>query len=296
MKAIIFGINGQDGFYLTQLLLKNNIEVIGVSRSNNLWLSGDIGDSKFVEGLIKKHKPEFIFHFAAISTTQHKAVLENHNTIALGTLNILESIKNYSPKSGVFLSGSAMQFENKGVPINEQTPFEGSSLYSVARIQSVYAARYYRDRFGLKIYIGYFFNHDSPLRTDHHVNKMIASAVKRIAMGSNERLELGNINVRKEFSFAGDVVKAVWHLINQDAIFETVIGSGRAYSIKEWTELCFQKVNKSWENFVDVKTNFTPDYMILVSDPTLIQSMGWEPEVDFNQMVDIMMQGDDSIN
>ena len=290
MKAIIFGINGQDGYYLRQLLLNNNIEVIGVSRSNNLWLNGDISNTKLVEDLIKKHKPEFIFHFAAISTTQHKAVLENHNAISLGTLNILESVKNYSPKSRVFLSGSAMQFENKGVPINEQTPFKGSSLYSVARIQSVYAARYYRDGFGLKIYIGYFFNHDSPLRSDSHVNKMIASAVKRIAMGSNERLELGNINVCKEFSFAGDVVKAVWQLVNQDIIFETVIGSGAAYSIKEWTECCFEKINKNWENFVDVKTNFTPDYMILVSEPTLIHSMGWEPEVDFNQMVDIMMQ------
>ena len=292
MKAIIFGITGQDGYYLSQLLLNNNIEVVGVSRSNNFWLSGDISDGRFVEDLIKTHKPEFIFHFAAISTTQHKAVFENHNAIATGTLNVLESVKNHSPSSRVFLSGSAMQFENKGLPINEQTPFESKSPYSVARIQSVSAARYYRDCFGLKVYVVYFFNHDSPLRTDHHVNKKIVSAVKRIAKGSSERLELGNINVRKEFSFAGDVVRAVWKLVNQDTIFETVIGSGLAYSIKEWTELCFQKVDKSWENFVEVKTNFTPEYMMLVSDPTLIYRMGWEPKVDFYQMIDLMMKNE----
>jgi GDPmannose 4,6-dehydratase len=292
VKAIIFGINGQDGFYLSQLLIKNKVEVIGVSRSESEWTMGDIGNFAFVEALVKKYKPEYIFHFAALSTTQHSALFENHNAISTGTLNVLEAVKNHSPNSRVFLSGSAMQFKNEGLPINEQTSFEASSNYSVARIQSVYAARYYRDRFRLKVYVGYFFNHDSPLRTDHHVNKMIVSAVKRIAMGSTERLELGNMNVCKEFSFAGDIVKAVWRLVNQDTIFETVIGSGKAYSIKEWTELCFQKINRNWENFVEVKSHFTPEYLMLVSDPSLVKGIGWEPEVDFYQMVEMMMKSD----
>lgn len=290
MKAVIFGVNGQDGHYLSQLLINNGIEVIGVSRSGDLWLKGDISDYALVEELIKTHKPDFVFHFAAISTTQHKGVFDNHKAIVTGTLNVLEAVKNHSPASRIFLSGSAMQFINNEIPINEETPFEASSFYSVARIQSVYAGRYYRDRFGLKVYIGYFFNHDSPLRTEYHVNKKIIAAVKRIASGSNERLELGNITVRKEFSFAGDIVKAVWLMVNQELIFEAVIGSGNAYSIKEWTEQCFLKIDKNWEEFIDIKTGFTPEYTLLVSDPSRIKSLGWRPEVDLYKLVDLMME------
>src|SRR5277367_2342099 len=108
-----------------------------------------------------------------------------------------------------------MQFKNEGLPIDELTPFEASSPYSVSRIQSVYAARYYRSVFGLEVYTGYFFNHDSPLRAENHVNQKIAAAVKRIGAGSNEKLYLGNINVRKEFNYAGELVEAVWILVNQ---------------------------------------------------------------------------------
>lgn len=178
MRALIFGINGQDGYYLNQLLIANNIEVIGVSNFIDKWIRGDVSIFEFVEELIIKHKPEYIFHFAANSTTHHSALFDNHNAISTGTLNILECVKNYSPRSKVFLSGSAMQFKNEGLPIDEKTPFAASSPYSVARIQSVYAGRYYRDTFGLQVYVGYFFNHDNPLRIERHVNQKIAAAVK----------------------------------------------------------------------------------------------------------------------
>jgi GDPmannose 4,6-dehydratase len=183
-----------------------------------------------------------------------------------------------------------MQFKNEGLPIDEQTPFEASSPYSVARIQSVYAGRYYRSAFGLKVYAGYFFNHDSPLRSEKHVNQKIVSSVKRIANGSTEKLELGNIDVRKEFNYAGDVVEAVWTLINQDTVFEAVIGSGDAHSIQEWVEYCFKKINRNWEDYVIIDHDFTPDYKILVSNPELIRSIGWKPKVDFYMLADIMME------
>jgi GDPmannose 4,6-dehydratase len=190
----------------------------------------------------------------------------------------------------VFLSGSAMQFKNEGLPINELTPFDASSPYSVSRIHSVYAARYYRSAFGLKVYTGYFFNHDSPLRAENHVNQKIVSAVKRVGAGSTEKLYLGNINVRKEFNYAGDLVEAIWILVNQDKVFEAVIGGGVVYTIKDWIEYCFSKINRNWEDFVIEDKNFVAEYSILISDPAVIKSLGWKPKVDFFELADLMMR------
>jgi GDPmannose 4,6-dehydratase len=128
----------------------------------------------------------------------------------------------------------------------------------------VYAGRYYRAKFGMAVYCGYLFNHDSPLRSERHVNQKIVCAVNRIANGSNEKLELGNIDVEKEFNYAGDVVEAIWILVNQNAIFETVIGCGETHSIREWLEYCFKKINKNWNDFVVINPNYKAEYKILV--------------------------------
>lgn len=289
MKAIIFGITGQDGYYLNKLLLEKGIEVIGVSRSNPKYIQGCAGNFEFVDNLIKKNKPDYIFHLSANSTTSHEALFENHQEISTGTLNILESVKNYCRNCKVFLSGSAMQFKNCGLPIDEKTEFEASSPYSIARIQSVYAGRYYREKFKIQVYVGYFFNHDSELRTERHVNKKIANTVNRIKDGSDEKLELGNIDVKKEFNFAGDMVEAIWLLVNQDNIFEAVIGSGKAYSIKEFIKYCFNKIGKKYEDYVILKKDFIPEYQMLVSNPALIESIGYEQKVDFHTLADIML-------
>lgn len=197
MKAIIFGITGQDGYYLNKLLFEKGIEVIGVSRSNAQYINGEVGDFEFVNKLIEQHKPDYIFHLAANSTTRHEALFENHQVISTGTLNILESVKNHCADCKVFLSGSAMQFKNTGAPIDENTEFEASSPYSIARIQSVYAGRYYRNKFKISVYVGYFFNHDSDLRTERHVNKKITNAVNRIKMEVKKSLNLEILKSKK---------------------------------------------------------------------------------------------------
>ncbi len=288
MKAIIFGVSGQDGYYLTELLRGKSLEVVGVARSAG-DVKGDIADFEFVAQLIKAHRPDYIFHFAANSSTRHDTLFENHQAISTGTLNVLEAVRKHSPSSKVFLSGSAVQFQNDGTPIDERSPFEASSPYSIARIQSAYAGRYYRKTFGLAVYCGYFFNHDSPLRTERHVNQKVASAVKRIAKGSNEKLELGNVDVEKEFNYAGDIADAIWVLVNQDSVFEAVIGSGEAHSIKEWAEYCFRKINRNWEDYVVINPNYKPEYKILVSNPALLKSLGWRPKVGFHQLADMML-------
>lgn len=288
MKAIIFGSGGQDGFYLRRLLEQQNIETIGISRSGG-ELAGDVADWQFVERALKEFQPDYIFHLAANSTTRHEAVFDNHAAISTGSINILEAARRHCRQSRIFLSGSAVQFENRGAPIDEKTPFAPLSPYAVSRIHSVYAARYYR-LLGIKSYVGYFFNHDSPLRSEQHVNQKIAIAAKRIAAGRNEKLEIGDPAVKKEFNFAGDVMEAVWILINQTEVYEAVIGSGEAYKIENWLDLCFSAVGLNWREHVSVKKDFKPEYRILVSNPALIKSLGWQPQTSIEDLAKMMME------
>jgi GDPmannose 4,6-dehydratase len=289
MKAIIFGEGGQDGRFLRLLLQEHGIDVLGIGRTSG-ELTGDIAISEFVQSVLKRHKPDYVFHLAAASATRHSLLFENHNTISTGTLNVLEAVKLHSPKARVFLSGSALQFKNVGDPINEDTPFEASSPYALARIHSAYAGRYYRSTFGLTVYYGYFFNHDSEFRTEAHVNQRIANAVKRIEAGSNEPLQIGDIEVQKEFNFAGDIVDAIWKIVNQEKAFEVVIGCGTAHSIKEWIEYCFTKIRRNWRDHVKVQNDYKAEYARLVSDPALLYSLGWAPKVSFEQLADRMLE------
>ena len=290
LKALIFGISGQDGFYLSSLLKEKGIEVIGSSRTQGI--KGDIGDLFFVEYLIKEHSPDYIFHLAADSSTKHQHLFQNHNSISTGTINILESCRIYSPESRIFLAGSAMQFENDGSPISESTPFSASSPYSLARIHATYAGRYYRDFFGMKIFTGFLFNHDSPLRSESHINQKIVKTAQRIKAGEKLKLEIGSTEVRKEFNFAGDIVEAIWTLVNQDQIPECVIGSGVSHSIGEWIESCFSIAELEWKDHVILLDNFVPEYQNLVSNPGLIKSIGWSPKNTITSLAQKMMRSD----
>lgn len=288
MKAIIFGANGQDGYYLKALLIQQGIEVIGISRSGD-FLRTDISNFTEVEELLKFHKPHYIFHLAANSTTRHDAIFENHQTISTGTFNILEAIRLHSIQAKVFISGSGLQFENKNKPIKETDPFEARDAYSVSRIHTVYAARYYRTQHQVKAYVGYFFNHDSPRRSERHVAQKIASAAVRISNGSNERLVIGDVNTIKEWTFAGDVAEAIWCLVNQDKVFEANLGSGIGYSIADFLEECFSLIGKNWKSHVDVEAGFQAEYQQLVSDSSLIHSLGWQPKTSLKQLAQLMM-------
>lgn len=286
--AIIFGSNGQDGYYLNQLFDELGIISINVSR-RNAAICGTVSDYNFVQKLVNDFRPDYIFHFAAHSSTKHQFLFENHETISTGTINILESVKLFSPNTRIFISGSAMQFKNDGHPIDESAAFEAKSPYAIARIQSVFAARYYAYAFGLKTFVGYFFNHDSPLRSEHHINQKIVRAVQRIASGSKEKLALGNLEIQKEFNYAGDVVNAIWKLINQEKVTEAVIGSGKAYTIKDWVEQCFSLKNLQWQQHVELQSDYISEYKILVSNPQTIKGIGWTPQTDFYDLANMMM-------
>ncbi|MCG5060486.1 MAG: GDP-mannose 4,6-dehydratase [Limnoraphis sp. WC205] len=288
MKSLILGANGQDGYYIKKLCEAKGIPCIGISRSGD-WLHGDISDYKQVEDLVKTHEPTYIFHLAAKSTTRHDALFENHETISTGTINVLESVRRHSPDSKIFIAGSGVQFHNDGNPISEGNPFEPSSPYAVARIQSVYAARYYRS-LGIKAYVGYLFHHESPLRKPNHVSQKVVLAAKRIAEGSEEKLQMGDVSVAKEWTFAGDVASGIITLVEQDNIFEAVIGSGKTYTIQDWIEVCFSNLGLDWRTHLEETENFKAEYKRLVSNPALIKSLGWEAKVRFSELAAMMIQ------
>jgi GDPmannose 4,6-dehydratase len=242
-----------------------------------------------VKEMVRRHKPDVIFHLAAKSTTHHEALFENHKTISTGTLNILEAVYRWHPVCKVFITGSGVQFVNKGEPIHEADPFEAASAYSVERIHSIYSARYFRT-LGIRVYVGYLFHHESPLRKPTHVSQKIVQAVKRIVAGSDEKLELGDISVEKEWAFAGDVAEGMAILVEQDQVFEAVIGTGKTHTIKDWLKICFASVGKDWTNHVVIRDGFTPEYKRLFSNPETMHSLGWRPKVDFAELAELMLR------
>ena len=287
-SIIIFGANSQDGYYLADLYRRQGCEVLGISRTGE-WLRGDVTSFEFVEELVRSYKPDVIFHLAATSTTHHEVLFENHKTIGTGALNILEAVYRWSPRCRVFLTGSGLQFANRGEPIHETDPFDASSAYSVERIHSVYLARYFRT-LGLRVFVGYLFHHESPLRKSTHVSQKIVQAVKRIAAGSDEKLELGDIYVEKEWAFAGDIAEGMAFLVGQDKVFEAVIGTGKTHTIEDWLKTCFASIGKDWTNHVVLRDGFTSEYKRLFSNPETMRSLGWRPKVYFDELAELMLQ------
>lgn len=291
--VLIFGVNGQDGHYLSRLFEERKIKVVGVSRQGQA-VNGDVASADFVDDLIKRLRPERVFHLAANSTTRHAALRENHQTISLGSLNILESVYRHCPDCRVFLTGSGVQFVNEGKPIHETDPFSASSAYSAERIYSVYLGRYYRN-LGLKVFAGYLFHHESPLRQTSHISQKIINTARKIGQGSRERLQIGDISVSKEWAFAEDIARGILTLTDQEKVFEAVIGTGQAYSIEDWLELCFKALDLNWKDHVDVIPGFSPEYRCLVSNPETIRSLGWNPSVSFEELAQIMLAGSSNL-
>lgn len=288
MKALIFGANGQDGHYLARSFRADGIEPVEVDRTGDM-ITGDVADMAFVTGLIRDHRPAFIIHLAAVSTTRHDALFANHAAISTGTLNILEAVHRASLPARILLCGSGVQFRNDGTPITETTPFEASSAYAVARIQSVYAARYYRT-LGIHACVAYLFHHESPRRPEDHVSQRIVRAVQRIRDGSRETLEIGDPRVAKEWTFAGDVVNGMRVLLNQTTLYEAVIGSGETHTIQEWIEACCAIAGIDPARHVRTTPGFTAEYATLRSNPALLRSLGWRPAVSFHELAAMMMQ------
>jgi GDPmannose 4,6-dehydratase len=278
-RAIITGANGQDGFFLAELLRHYQIEPVLVPSSGVV----SIVDTYAVNRLVEDTRPDYVFHLAAKSTVEHAAARQNHYLLANGTLNILQAVKDYAPECCVFLTGSAYQFRNDGNPIKETDPWETRSVYCAARGYSNLLARAYR-HMGLHVYFGYFFHHDSPRRHARHISQRIATAARE-----GKEVEIGNAEVVKEWTWAGDTVEAVWSLVNQDKIWEANIGTGIGHSIMEFAEACFAVKGLNAKNFVRPRADFEPEYSRLTCDPERIYSTGWRPRRNLEYIAEQMV-------
>jgi GDPmannose 4,6-dehydratase len=286
--ALIFGAGGQDGHYLAEECAVRGLTAIGCSRAGGRWLPCDVADAAAVAELVRLHQPAFIFQLAARSSTRHEALAENHAAITTGTLNVLESAWRHAPQARVFLPGSGVMFRNEGHPISEHDEFVASSPYALARIHSVHAARYFRT-LGLRVFVGHLFHHESPLRGPGHVSRMIVDAAHRASAGASEIIEIGDVTVEKEWAFAGDIAAGMFALAEQNEVFEAVIGTGRAYAIRDWLDACFGLVRCDWRKFVRLRADFVPEYRRLVSDPATMLKLGWSPRVGFAELAAMMM-------
>jgi GDPmannose 4,6-dehydratase len=222
------------------------------------------------------------------STTAHHALFENHAAIGTGAINILESVKQWSPGTKVFITGSGLQFVNRGRPISETDPMDHASAYAATRNYTVLLARYFRN-LGIQTYVGYLFHHESPLRGEQHICQKIARAVHRIALGSDELIQLGDISVMKEWTYAEDIAEGIMTLFEQNRISEATIGSGQAYSIEKWLSECFKLINKDWRLYVRESNDFKAEYMVLVSNPATINSLGWSATTSLSELARIMV-------
>lgn len=287
-RAIIFGASGQDGFYLRELLERKGWEVAPFDQ-RGMAIRVDVADAKAVDSLIRRYRPSRIFHLAAHSSTSHEAGEKNFRTIGMGAWNILSSAWRHVPQARVFIAGSGVQFLNRGRPIREEDPFAPSSPYAVARIAAVYAARYFR-RMGLAAYVGYLFHHESPRRKPEQISRRIAAVA---AGGSQGPVLIGNLNVRKEWAFAGDIVEGIWSLVSQGRVMEACIGTGKAFSIAEWSEACFSQCGGDWRKKIHPrKGKFIPEYSLLVSSPRKMFALGWRPRTTIWQLASLMVESE----
>jgi GDPmannose 4,6-dehydratase len=286
-RAMIFGGTGQDGVYLSKLLRESGLDVTCISRSGG-DCQLDVADVDSVQRVLVRERPDYVFHFASTSSTGHEHLWANHSSIGTGTLAILDAVERHLPQTKVLLAGSGLQFVNEGKPLDEECALDHSSPYAVARNYSLYAARYFRSR-GLHVYFTFLFNHDSPLRSNRHLNMKIAEAAAMAARGGGSRLQIGDLSAEKEFNFAGDVAAALWRIVCQDSFYEIVVGSGQTCSVLDWVQMCFGYVGLDWRKYVETDSSYRSPYRRLVCDPARLLSLGWQPSVDVRQLSGIMM-------
>ena len=314
-KALICGVSGQDGAYLAQLLLGKGYAVYGTSRdaqigtfrnldrlgiiSNVKVMSMAINDFRSVLQVIDRVKPDEIYNLSGQSSValSFDQPVETLESLAIGTLNLLEGIRFMGLNSRLYSAGSSECFGDTGnSPADEATPFRPRSPYAVAKATAYWEVANYREAYGLFACTGILFNHESPLRPERFVTQKIVRAACRIAAGCPERLRLGNLFVQRDWGWAPEYVVAMWLMLQKDVPEDFVIATGETNSLENFVSIAFSSVGLKWRDHVDIDTSLLrpSDLKMSSADPTLAkQKLGW---IASTRMPDLVQKMIESIN
>ena len=310
-KALILGVNGQDGSYLAEFLLDKGYQVIGwipssipISFENIQHIldkiiitKGDLLDQDSLNACMEEYHPDEVYNFAAPSfvVTSWKAAVQVGDIAALGVLRLLEAIRLIHPQAHFFQASSSEMFGNPvETPQNEATPFQPRNPYGMAKVYAHWATVNYRQRYRLFAVSGITFNHESPRRPAEYVTRKITRAAARIKAGLERELIMGDLDARRDWGFAGDYIEAMWRMLQRDQPDDFVIGTGQIHSVRDLLDQAFEYVDLDWHAYVKVDPGlFRKEENILQADIRKAKrSLGWEPRVFFKDLVHIMVDAD----
>ncbi|CAN5731820.1 GDP-mannose 4,6-dehydratase [soil metagenome] len=311
-RALITGITGQDGSYLAELLLEKGYEVVGVVRRSsapNLWRiehlldrieirPGDLLDQLSLIKVLADTKPTEVYNLAAMSfvpaSWDQPMLTGEYN--AQGVTRVLEAIRQVDPGIRLYqASSSEMYGKVREVPQTELTPFYPRSPYGVSKVFAHYITVNYRESYDLFAVSGILFNHESPRRGLEFVTRKVTDGVARIKLGLTDHLALGNLDAQRDWGFAGDYVRAMWLMLQQDVADDYVIATGDSHSVRELVEVAFAHVGLDWQEHVKLDPRFLRPAEVdhLVGDSSKARNaLGWRPEVDFTALVRMMVEAD----
>lgn len=313
--AFITGVLGQDGAYLSKLLLSKKYKVYGLIQKEEAnfentdyleitkkisFLDGDMTNEKSLEKIIRKLKPDEIYNFAAqsfVGSSWEKAK-ETTEVNSLGTLYLLEAIRKFSPKSKFYQASTSEMFgksHNKGIQ-TEKTHFSPQSPYAITKLYSYWMTVNYRESYGLFCCNGILYNHESPIRGLHFVTRKISDGVARIKLGLSDEIRLGNINSQRDWGFAGDYVEAMWMMLQQQKPDDFILSTGKTHSIKDFLDIAFKYAGiTNWKKYVKLDPTFKrpKELMVLKGKSNKAQKiLNWKPKVKFEDLVKIMVDAD----
>jgi len=320
-RALICGITGQDGSFLAEFLLAKGYEVHGVVRRASTFNTerldpiyadphesgaalflhyGDVADGAGFRRILDKARPDEIYNLAAQSHVRVSFDQAEYtaDVVATGTLRILEALRDYAASgkaARMYQAGSSEMFGAAPPPQTEATPFYPRSPYGVSKVAAHWYAVNYREAYGLFISNGILFNHESPRRGETFVTRKITRALARIKLGLQEKLYLGNLEARRDWGYAGDYVEAMWLMLQQPAPGDYVIATGESHSVREFLELAAGRCGLDWKKHVEEdRRYFRPTEVdFLMGDASKARaSLGWQPRVRFEELVQLMMDHD----
>ena len=310
--ALITGITGQDGSYLSELLLSKGYRVVGMVRRSSTpnydriepildeitLARGDLHDQGSLLSILEEYEPDEVYNLAAqsfVPVSWSQAILTGEVT-ALGVTRMLEAIRLFNPKIRFYQASSSEMFGKvQEVPQKETTPFYPRSPYGVAKVYGHWITVNYRESYGIFASSGILFNHESPRRGLEFVTRKITDGVARIKLGMAKELRLGNLDARRDWGFAGDYVEAMWRMLQHDEPDSFVIGTGETHSVREFCEVAFGHVNLDYRDYVVQDPRFyrPAEVDLLISDPSKAQEkLGWERNVDSESLVKMMVDAD----